>query len=97
MSYFKIAGGHTRPVPITLGESPETQAERGLQAFFKMETVSREVPLPLGEGAAKRRVRAESALIRPFGPPSPEGRRTRPASFLLSWTPPVIDRPCSYL
>ena len=33
-------------------------------------------PLPLGEGAAKRRVRAKpSTLIRPFGPPSPKGRR----------------------
>src|SRR5262245_23280369 len=53
----------------------------------KWKPAFREVPLPLGEDAAKRRVRAKSALIRPFGPPSPGGRRTRPASFLLSWTP----------
>src|SRR3989442_15908826 len=41
------------------------------------------VPLPPGEGAAKRRVRAgmrnvfdQPALTRPFGPPSPGGRGT---------------------
>src|SRR5437867_2166486 len=44
----------------------------------------KEVPLPPGEGGAKRRVRARmdkrfgcAALIRRFAPPSPEGRRTR--------------------
>ena len=37
-------------------------------------------PLPPGEGVAKRRVRdlqACKSLIRPFGPPSPGGRRSR--------------------
>src|SRR5262249_25677545 len=51
--------------------------ERGLQASQKWKRVFREVPLPLGEGAAKRRVRGKrSTLIRPFGSPSPKGRRT---------------------
>ena len=41
-------------------------------------TMFSRVPLPPGEGAAKRRVRelqAMKSLIRPFGPPSPGGRR----------------------
>src|SRR5262245_66608258 len=46
------------------------------------------VPLPPGEGGAKRRVRASMlkclglhTLCRPFGPPSPGGRRTRSQYF----------------
>src|SRR5215471_11968490 len=46
-----------RPL-LASGESPEIQAERGLQAIPRMEPGFAEVPLPLGEGAAKRRVRA---------------------------------------
>src|SRR5262245_22790335 len=46
------------------------------------------LPLPTGEGGAERRVRGTIfanivPLIRPFGPPSPVGRRTRPQIALL--------------
>src|SRR5262245_34837081 len=39
-----------RPVPITSGASPETQAECGLQAFSKMETCFSRSPSPSGRG-----------------------------------------------
>src|SRR5262249_32941646 len=49
----------------------------------KIDTCLGGSPLPLGEGAAKRRVRvptsSEYTLIRRFAPPSPRGRRTRPS------------------
>src|SRR6266487_1398908 len=72
-----------------------------------LETCSGNVPLPLGEGGAKRRVRAGNApssgpllRLRPFGlalRPGhllPEGEGHEPR-FRLIWTPVVIDRPYS--
>src|SRR5262245_39517985 len=83
----------TRPVPITLGESPETQAERGLQAFFKDVNRFSRGPSPSGRGcreaAGEGKIGPHPALRATFS----QGRRTRPESFLLSSTPLVIDRP----
>src|SRR5881397_1912404 len=39
------------------------------------------VPLPLGEGGEAPGEGRKCTLIRPFGPPSPRGRRTVPAGF----------------
>src|SRR5215510_11921343 len=59
------------------------QAGCRFQLFIKNRNLFWRVPLPLGEGAAKRRVRvpnsSEYTLIRRFAPPSPRGRRTRPS------------------
>src|SRR5262245_17285193 len=60
---------------------------RPLPALLQNRNLFSRVPLPLGEGAAKRRVRVrkpdEYTLIRRSAPPSPRGRRTRPSFWFL--------------
>src|SRR5438477_2795275 len=62
---------------------------------FMLAVMSRRVPLSSGEGGAERRVRVcrMLALIRPFGPPSPKGKRTR--RFFANLDNLGIDRPYS--
>src|SRR5262249_14713765 len=53
-----------------------------LQAFSKIETCFSRGPSPSGRGCREAAVEGRrSTLIRPFGPPSPKGRRTRGLRF----------------
>src|SRR5215831_5631406 len=85
----------TIPVEHAKDGSFVIHAECGLQPVRKCGTGCSCVPLPPGEGAAKRRVRGKMGPS--SGPSATFSRREKdsPARFLLSWTPLVIDRPYS--
>ena len=71
--------------------APEARVTRFLLDLY-LETCSGNVPLPLGEGGAKRRVRAGNAPSSgPSGHLLPEGEGHEPP-FRLIWTPLVYDR-----
>src|SRR2546426_2874896 len=83
----------SEPSTLRIADRRQAQPHATSSRFANVETCFSRVPLPPGEGGAKRRVRARNAetlgipaLIRPFGPPSPGGRRTVPRVSRLFWT-----------
>src|SRR6266487_4651358 len=83
----------TTLVQITRCGSFQKQDWCGFHGILYLETCSGNVPLPLGEGGAKRRVRAGNAPSSgPSGHLLPEGEGHEPP-FRLIWTPVALDNP----
>src|SRR5262245_59760069 len=65
-----------------------------------MKTCFQSRPSPSGRGCREARVRVGRALIRPFGPPSPGGRRTRRkeslATLFANWDTSDHGPPLQY-
>src|SRR6266568_3300400 len=90
-----MSGANASPttlVQITRSGSLQRQDWCGFHWILYMETCSGNVPLPLGEGGAKRRVRPGNAPSSgPSGHLLPEGEGHEPP-FRLIWTPLQPER-----